>query len=174
MGIYHPIQGAFVRDALAKGYKLGIIGSGDTHDGHPGQRSVRAPVTGIVGVYCEELTRDSVWEALKRRQVYATSGPKIILNFRVGDAPMGSEVVWPSSKGPVPIALRAVCCDIIETVEIIRNGEVLFREPGESVIAYLLLEDPHPPANTSWYYARVVQKNGQMAWSSPVWVDRPE
>jgi hypothetical protein len=22
----------------------------------------------------------------------------------------------------------------------------------------------------SWYYARVVQEDGQMAWSSPVWV----
>ncbi len=24
----------------------------------------------------------------------------------------------------------------------------------------------------NWYYVRVVQANGQMAWSSPIWVER--
>ncbi len=34
--IYRPVRGNFVRDALARGYRLGFIGSGDSHDGHPG------------------------------------------------------------------------------------------------------------------------------------------
>jgi hypothetical protein len=168
--IRHPVKGAFVRDALARGYKLGIIGSGDTHDGHPGQRSVGAVVNGIVGVYSPELTREAIWEAFRKRHVYATSGPKIILNFRVADSPMGSEVAWKASKGPVPLALRAVGCDEIASVEIIRNGETVFAEKGEGVFAQFLLEDSEPPAGTSWYYARVVQKDDNMAWSSPVWL----
>jgi hypothetical protein len=169
-GIYHPQEGHFVRDALSLGYKLGIIGSGDTHDGHPGQRSINAPVTGILGVYAVELTREAVWEAFRKRQVYGTSGPKIILNFRVCDSPMGSEVIWPASKGPIPIVFRSICCDKIDRVEIIRNGVPVFREKGEGVFIQLLIEDPEPPKGTSWYYARVLQKDGNMAWSSPVWV----
>ncbi|GAB4339123.1 MAG: hypothetical protein Kow0099_13870 [Candidatus Abyssubacteria bacterium] len=168
--IYNPKHGAFVRDALARGYKLGIIASGDTHDGHPGQRSVGALVNGIVGVYAPALTREAVWEALKRRHAYGTSGPKIILNFRVGDCPMGSEVRWAASKGPLPIAVRAVGCAPIASVEIIRNGTEAFVQKGESVFAQLLLEDPDPPSGTSWYYTRIIQEDGQMAWSSPVWV----
>ena len=27
-------------------------------------------------------------------------------------------------------------------------------------------------SKANWYYVRVVQSNGQMAWSSPIWVDR--
>jgi len=168
--VYNPVEGAFVRDALLRGYKLGIIGSGDTHDGHPGQQSVGAVVTGLLGVYSPELTREAVWEAFRRRQVYATSGPKIILNFRVADSPMGSEVKWAASKGPVPIAVRAVCCDDIESVEIIRNGEKVFVGKGEGVFVQFLVEDPRPSSGTYWYYARVLQKDGNMAWSSPVWV----
>ncbi len=168
--IYHPVKGAFVRDALARGYKLGIIGSGDTHDGHPGQRSVGAVVNGIVGVYSPELTREAIWEAFRKRHVYATSGPKIILNFRVADSPMGSEATWAASKGPVPLAIRAVACDDIASVEIIRNGETVFAEKGEGPFAQFLLEDSKPPAGTSWYYARIVQKDGNMAWSSPIWL----
>ena len=173
-GIYRPREGHFVRDALLRGYKLGIMASGDTHDGHPGQRTANAAVTGIMGVYAEELTRKSVWEALKKRRVYGTSGPKIILNFRVGDSPMGSEVEWPKSKGPLPIVFRAVCCDEIERIEIIRNGIPVFTETGDKisgVFAILVSEDPEPLEGLSWYYAHVVQKDGNMAWSSPVWVN---
>ena len=168
--VYRPVEGSFVRDALGRGYKLGIIGSGDTHDGHPGRRSDGAPLTGLVGVYSSELTREAVWEAFRGRRVYATSGPKIILNFRLADSPMGSEVDWPVSRGPVPVALRAVGCDEIRAVEIIRNGETVFSQEGEGVFTQLLVEDPSPPPGTSWYYAKVIQKDGNMAWSSPIWL----
>jgi hypothetical protein len=168
--IYNPREGAFVRDALALGYKLGIIAAGDTHDGHPGKRSIGATVGGLFGVYSPELTREAIWEALKKRQVYGTSGPKIILNFRVADSPMGSEVNWDKSAGGLPIAVRVVACDDIEKIEIIRDGEPVFTAKGDGVFAQILIEDPEPPEGTSWYYVRVLQKDGQMAWSSPVWV----
>ena len=169
--IYRPVRGAFVRDALARGYKLGIFGSGDNHDGHPGNGSVGAPVTGLLGVYSTGLTREEVWEAFQRRQVYGTSGPKIILNFRVADAPMGSEVTWERSRGAIPIAIRAVACDKIDRVEIIRNGKIVFSVKGDGVFAQHLLEDDAPPGGESWYYAKIIQQDGQMAWSSPVWVE---
>ena len=174
-GIYRPQEGHFVRDALSRGYRLGIMGSGDTHDGHPGQRTVNAPVTGIMGVYATDLTREAVWEALKKRRVYGTSGPKIILNFRVGDSPMGSEINWPKSKGPLPIAIRVVACEKIRQIEVIRNGEPIYIETAEKIdgeFAVLLIEDPEPLVGTSWYYARVLQQDGNMAWSSPVFVSR--
>jgi hypothetical protein len=168
--VYDPVEGAFVRDALAHGYTLGIIGGGDTHDGHPGQRSVGAPVNGILGVYSPELTREAIWDAFSRRHVYGTSGPKIILNFRVADQPMGSEVTWSASSGPIPIALRAIGCDEIDRVEIVRNGEIVFSEQADDVFVQTVLQDPQPPAGRSWYYARILQEDGNMAWSSPVWV----
>ena len=30
-----------------------------------------------------------------------------------------------------------------------------------------------PGTGTDFYYVRVIQKNGQRAWSSPIWVDTP-
>ncbi|MFH1999546.1 MAG: DUF3604 domain-containing protein, partial [Planctomycetota bacterium] len=64
--IYHPMEGHFVRDALNKGYRLGIIASGDTHDGHPGQRTIGCFMNGVVAVFAPELTRASVWDAFQR------------------------------------------------------------------------------------------------------------
>jgi hypothetical protein len=168
--IYGPVRGAFVRDALGRGYKLGMIGAGDTHDGHPGQRSQGAQVNGLMGVFAPTLDRDAIWAAMKRRQVYATSGPKIILFFRVAESPMGSEVKWPAEKGPIPIALQAFGCDNIKYLEIIRNGEVVLRKKGTGVQIELLTYDEPPSGEAQWYYARVVQEDSNLAWSSPVWV----
>ena len=41
-----------------------------------------------------------------------------------------------------------------------------------SALAFdLEMTDKPSGAATDFYYVRVIQKNGQRAWSSPVWVD---
>ncbi|MFK7977447.1 MAG: DUF3604 domain-containing protein [Halioglobus sp.] len=51
---------------------------------------------GLVALYSESKTREDIWDALYRREVYGTSGPRIGLHFEMIDGngqhhPMGSE-----------------------------------------------------------------------------------
>jgi Protein of unknown function (DUF3604) len=106
----------YVREALGLGlvlgqrlgvnpYRLGIIGSTDTHLGAPGMVdedqfkghaagtvSVRFGVPpypdrpdfnpgGLAVLWAEENSRDALFEAMRRREAYGTSGPRITVRF---------------------------------------------------------------------------------------------
>ncbi|MEQ1753690.1 MAG: DUF3604 domain-containing protein [Micropepsaceae bacterium] len=65
---------------------------------------------GLAAVHVTERSRDAVWDSLQRREVYATSGPRILLWFNAVDAqgnkiPMGSRV---PTDAPPTFEVKAV------------------------------------------------------------------
>mgnify|MGYP001822152573 CR=1 FL=1 len=162
----HPVSGGiagnFVRDALDRGYRLGLIGSGDSHDGHPGLAHFGAPSGGLAGIVARERTRSAVLEALRARRVYATNGARIVLDVSLGGAPMGSTVPANASE----LAVRAASPVEIEAVEIVANGTVVQRVPTTGKVTGHKLTLPPDPTRR-WLYVRVLGREGAAAWSSP-------
>jgi hypothetical protein len=170
----------FGQEALRRGNKMGIVGMSDGHFGCPGydiwalhgrtgglkrrQYSLQSAIT----AFCApELTRESIWGAMKQRCTYATTGQRTILDFRINGFPMGSELTAGASPelevevhGTAPIA----------RIEIIRNDRLAHRaEPGELDVS-LRWVDENPLPGESYYYVRITQADNAFAWSSPIWV----
>ena len=165
--IYEPIPGNFVRDVLDRGFRLGFIGSGDSHDGHPGLTHLASPGGGLAAIFAREKTREAVLEALRARHAYATNGPRIVLLTTLGGLPMGSLV----PPGPALLTVRAVGTAPIVGVDLVqRRLGVQAVETGDSTDVSLQLQiaDLRPG---DYFYVRVRQDDGGLAWSSPYFVD---
>jgi hypothetical protein len=168
--IYSPVEGNFARDALDRGYRLGFLGSGDSHDGHPGLAHLAAPTGGLAGILAEELTRAAVLAALRARRVYATSGPRIILRFALDDAPMGSTVRADPARTSSAVTVRVVGTAPIAEIDLVRSGRVVERVPAEDLeVAWTA--DVAPLAAGEYVYVRVIQRDGGLAWSSPIFAE---
>lgn len=168
--IYKPKEGHFVIDALARGYKMGFIGGGDSHNGHPGIRDVRSMTGGITGIWAEELTRESLWEALVSRRTFATTGARICVEFGINNAFMGEELHLAKPTENRIIRARIIGTSFVELVEIIKNGTVLAsRRPHSEIVDWEYI-DHGDAQNGDYYYVRLIQSDGEMAWSSPVWI----
>ncbi|MEW6360073.1 MAG: DUF3604 domain-containing protein [Planctomycetota bacterium] len=180
------VDGGSVRDALNRGYRLGVMASSDTHDSCPGRccagnRAANINYKhGILGVYAESLTRRAVYEALKARRCFGATGERIRLEFSINEMFMGEEMVLESPEVPRRLYLKVIGTDRIERVEIICNGKAAYTLAGESDYFAADWTDSTPLGQSltsqldgiafDYYYARAIQADGNMAWSSPVWI----
>lgn len=173
--IYNPVRGNFVRDALARGYRLGFIGSGDSHDGHPGLVQLAAPHGGLAALVGAEPTRESVLETLRARRVYATNGPRIFLHVSLDGKPMGTileaEEATKSTSGTQKLEIRVAGTAPIDHVDVVRGGAgvpaTVESAPGEGQREWFAERDVPPLEAGEYVYVRVVQNDGGAAWSSP-------
>jgi hypothetical protein len=164
-----------VQAALERGYKLGIIASSDTHSHHAGYGDWignfarrRAYHGGLVAVLAPELNREEVWKALWDRRCYGTTGSRIIINFEINNAKMGSEIE--SEKAP-NIKIEVIGSNKISKIETIRNNEVINVHRSQSISANVsFIDNKTKNGNEYFYYIRVTQIDEEIAWSSPIWV----
>jgi hypothetical protein len=170
-GIYRPQENHSVQDALARGYRLGIVASGDSHNGHPGRRDPAAITAGLMGVYAEELTRESVWMSIKSKRVYGTSGTRMIVDFHINEHIMGETISSSDENSARDISGDVIGTDVIQEVTIIKNNAALHTVRGQGVEAAVRYLDKTVARTGDYYYMRVLQEDGEIAWSSPIWIE---
>jgi hypothetical protein len=84
----HSTWGTFewlLHDAFAQGYRVGVVCHSDDHKGRPGATRPGASTFGAIGgLTCylmPELTRDALFEALRRRRHYGTTGTRLFMDL---------------------------------------------------------------------------------------------
>ena len=125
----HGTSEWFVKDALQRGYKIGITAGADGVMGRPGACMPGARVTrnvrsGLTAVYAETLSQAALWEAFQSRRCYATDGERIRLWLEGDGHPMGSEYATDDSP---QINLTVEGTAAIEQVDLLRGTSLLCR-----------------------------------------------
>jgi len=180
-GVSDRFRSGDFHDAMRRGQRYGVIASSDGHDGHPG--NAQSPLvkhhhifhfcgSGRAVVLAAELTRAAVFDALYARRCYATSGPPIFLDFRIGESIMGTEIpALPSGKPP---RVRIACTGTngLDHIRIVKNGRIAHCIPcyGQHSVQEEWDDTSYDPGTPASYYARIVQVDRESAWSSPVWI----
>jgi hypothetical protein len=183
------VADGFVQRALALGWRAGFAAGGDDHRGTAGTdkparvRSDGAIIyAGSMAVLAKSNTRESIWDALWRRRVVATSGPRILLDVTLNGHPIGSELK--ASKEPELTKRRTIKVTLhgmapVARIDVIRNNEVVYTTKASTFIwedttplaEALLPAAKHCPHPFCFYYVRAVQTDQQAAWASPIWID---
>ena len=71
-----------------------------------------------------------------------------------------------------PVKVKVIGTANLRSIELIRNNKIVHSHRPSGSRAAFEYRDLEPPAGESYYYLRVVQEDGNMAWSSPVWIVR--
>jgi hypothetical protein len=173
-------RGHHLQDGLARGHRFGFTGGSESHDGRPARPLVHgshviaetnflAP-PGITGVWADGFTRDGVFDALRARRCYATTGARIIVRFTLGDTPMGGEIPAEALPGRPEFRAEIVGTAPIASCELVKNNAEIDRASSDGAELTVTLRDRAPARPGDFYYLRITQADGQMAWASPVFI----
>lgn len=167
-----PDAKAYAQGALEKGLMFGFIGSSD----HSGCQ--------IAGVYAKELTRKAIFKALSARHCYASTGPKIILAFSLNGHIMGDEIDVKAETIPVrKLFVEVIGTKELKSVTVVRNSDDIYQaeikgdrckfefEDREDT-PNIIIRNPITGKEIIYYYIRVVQKDKNCVWSSPIWIGK--
>ena len=150
--------GNYIRDAWARGLKIGVIASPD-HGGGLGKAAV----------WAREKTRQAILEGVRARRTFGTTAARIRIDFRVNGHLMGE--VAERRDGPVSVTAEVQSPQPIDRIEICRNNEFVYSSSPDTPAASIEFVDQAPADGPSFYYLRVIQSDGEIAWSSPVWLE---
>lgn len=181
-GCERPIIGGAVYEkhsvqyALEKGYRLGFVTGSDSHAGTPGYAHWVFPSDlesyrgGLTCVLADRLDRQSIFQGLWDRRVYATTGERILLDVSLNGAGMGREISL--EENPVRnLTVKVSGTGDIDRVEVISMGHTVYRRMGAGTeLEFTFSDSSVPEHGWLYYYVRVHQKDKAMAWSSPIWV----
>lgn len=143
-------------NAWKKGYRIGVIASSDHYSTH----------ISYAMVYTPDTSREAIHSGIRSRRTYGATD-NIVLEFRMGEAFMGEEM---EVSGPQRILVRARGTNRISVIHLIRDGNYIYKvEPDRQETEFEFLDMVAGPGD-HWYYVRVEQQDGELAWSSPIWI----
>ncbi len=154
----------YVWNAWAKGYKIGVQASSDHLSTH----------ISFSCTIAEEFTREGLLDAMRKRHNYAATD-NIVLDYRLrsgGREYLQGDIV-PGKTSDFELSVRVLGTAPVKQIDVIRGQDFVYTLQNQTDDVSFSFVDQAPTSGEVHYYVRVQQADGQMAWSSPIWVTAP-
>lgn len=142
---------------------------------------------GITAVLTSNFTSDGIFDAIYNRKTYATTGARIYIEFRISNTPMGGEIEIREIGDSPPYSLFPPLAFHIKVVPANSHNatvQLVRIVPGEQANRFDVINAFQAPTTNNIYsdstlinikkdavyYVRVLQTDGHMAWTSPIYV----
>ena len=116
----------FGKRYLEFGHQVGFIAASDDHFSHPGYSApflyAYTQRSGLSAVQAPEKTSNAIFDAMRARRTYATTGQRIILDVNLNGSPMGSRTEFAPARR---IQGRVMGTAAIDKVTLVKNGKDL-------------------------------------------------
>ncbi|HWA97986.1 MAG TPA: hypothetical protein VG713_05815 [Pirellulales bacterium] len=150
-------EAGMVWNALGKGYRLGTTSSSDHGSTHISYSLVYTP----------KNDRQEIIDSIRKRQTYGATD-NLIVAFEADGHFMGQEY---TTNKPPALKLKVHGTAKIDRIDLIRNAQYIYASsPGKRDVE-VTYTDMEPKTGTNYYYFRLVQEGGEVAWASPIWVN---
>jgi hypothetical protein len=155
IGGYEPK--GFIWNALEKGYKLGFQSSSDHVSTHLSYGMVLT----------DDISRQGIIDGFKKRHCYAATD-NIILDVRSGKNLQG-DTLETTERPTLDIRIHGTAP--VARVSVLRNNKYVYTSEPKKAKVQLRYTDADPlPGQLAYYYVRIEQDDGNLAWASPMWI----
>ncbi|MGC9090052.1 MAG: CehA/McbA family metallohydrolase, partial [Caldisericia bacterium] len=162
---YARLENAYIY-SLDKGWHVGATNGQDNHSANWG-----FPPNNLTGIICNNLTKNDVLDAFKMMRTYSTEDRNLRVSFKANNYWMGSTI--PIEKGEqITLNLYAYDPDItdkISTIQIITNGGNILKSWSNNSQLFETVYSLTYEGGGNWYYLKVVEQDGDIAITSPIW-----
>ena len=146
----------YVSNALDMGYKLAFEASSDHVSTH----------ISFTNLWVAAPTRTGIISAMQNRHTYGSTDD-IVADFRSGTHFMGD--TFNSTTAPI-FTVHLFGTAPFQSINVIKNGTVAYSTTGDRVVSFTWQDPSITKGQTSYYYVRGVQTDGNIVWVSPMWV----
>lgn len=167
-------EDAAATQALERELPLAFVAFSDTHlstPGNPFAPAIRdAPYPGgLTAVWATAATESGVFEALRAKRTYATTGERFLVELRVHERMPGESALAPTAAKVVARGLVAAA-RALERVELMRGTTVLRRLNARGKAELEFSEEIGPFEERAAIWLRGESKDGDRFWTTPVWI----
>lgn len=161
-GYFEDDSRGYYEEAVYYGWRVGAAGAEDNH-----YASWGTYVPFRTAILADTLTREALYNAMKKRRFYSTEDKNLEISFTIDGNEMGA--VIKAKKSKIIIHAKDKENEKFKTATLYKNGIEHIKWNLDS--ANITITDTISTQSGENYYVRITQEDNDEAVTSPIWID---